>query len=720
MSDVNDYLSDLGTSTSGPVPGDVHSYLSDLGQPPPKRKTAAQTPGPGKDVVGAPLLAQSAQTQANVFADLQKNPAPMTFNGMPLEQEPATAPAYKPPVAQPVSQPVQARPAPAPEPSDGPSMFGPFGDAANLLVRGAGSAANAAIGGYKGLYHLAMGHGADAAADAARSQTIPLPNATAPVAQAEGALSSNANPANWAPRIGEAAGGELADRGYPALGAAVTTAGAAVPLVLGGAAGRSGRAAEVAPTVARVAPAAANDASVATGATAATKPFTPPTLADAPAEVQQAIARAQAAGPTNPAAIQAHVNASTLPVPGKLTAGQATGDPALISEEMNGRGKIQPTVSPDFYKQQGQTVAANLDAIRTKAAPDVPTTADMADHGQTVIDAYKQKAATAQTGISADYQALKDAQPGNVFLKGPDVQSAVASALDTAEAHRSPFLPSAIQSAISSLPADMSLARFESLRTQLATAARSTAAQQDGNVAAAISAARNAVESLPMSGEAGPIKELADRARASARAQFQAVEADPAYSAAVNDSVPHGQPSPLADRFVNNYALRTSAPRADVATMAGNLADNPQAIQALKAATVDHLTAQMKADASTGNFTQAGYNKALEGLGQKVPMLVDPETAHNLGAVGQYAKAAQVQPRGAYVNNSNTAVALAGHGLKMGAEHLTNMAFGGIPVGTVGMKLGGAVLGSRRAANAAKDAIQPGAGISRLSDLLNP
>jgi hypothetical protein len=699
---------DLAGDDSDAVPK-KKSFL-DLAEITRSSKPAAPTPGPGRDVAGAPLLAQSPQTLANVTADIQKTGAKTaTFNGMPLE---ATS---IPPVQGPGGGRGSINPAPPAQPPQNtpspelPSMFGPFGEAGNLLTRGAVGAGNAIVGGYKGLAALMTGKGTQAASDAALGQTIAPPAATPAVAQAEGALASNANPANWAPRIGEAAGGALTDAGYPGLGAAATTLGAAVPLVAGGAMGRAGRAAEVAAPLARVEPAmvAANDASAA-------KPFTPPKLADAPPEIQQAVAQAQTAGTFSPTAAAAHVEASTLPVPARLTAGQALGDPAMISDEMNGRGKVQPTVSPQFYKEQGQAVAANLDAIRTKAAPDIPTTADMADHGQTLIDAYKQKAATAQEGISADYQALRDAQPGNVFLKGPDVKSAVAAALDTSEAHRSPFLPSAIQSAIGSLPDDMSLARFESLRTQLATAARSTSAQQDGNVMAAINAARSAVEALPMSDEAGPIKALADKARASARAQFQAVDADPAYSAAVNDSVPLGKPSPLADRFVNNYALRPSAARADVATMAGNLSDNPQAVQALRAAAVDHLTAQMKADGSTGNFTQAGYNKALDGLGGKLPLIADPETAYNLQAVGNFAKRAQVQPRGAYVNNSNTLVGSLAGKAATGLEKTANAAVPFFNLGTEARE----ALAKRAAANAAAKAVAPGAGISgSLADL---
>ena len=637
------------------------------------------------------------------------------------------------------SAPVQAAAAPAaPDVPPTPSAFGNMGDTANFIARAGANTGNAIYGGLKGLGVLATGGGADAAADAARSAPIPVPTATLGTHQLETVLGSNWNPINWAPKLGEMGGGALADAGMPGAGAALTTAGAAVPLVLGmkgmGKAAPAVGSLEEAVAAAKAAKAGAldtaprvdptlveapyNPATIDVGGVGRGAPapaaFVPPTLADASPALQAEVAQAKASGkPISPRALAAHIEADTLPVPGRLTAGQALGDPAMISDEMNGRAGESPTVSPDFYKAQGETVAANLDAIRAKAAPDVAATADMADHGQTIIDAYKQKAADAQQAVSADYQALADAKPGGAFLQGTDVKNAVAGALDTDEAHRSPFLPPALQSAVANLPDNMSLARFESLRTQLATAARSTAAQQDGNVMAAINAARSAVESLPMSAENGAVKALADKARASARTQFQAVAADPAYTAAVNDSVPLGTPSPLADRFVNNYVIRTAAPRADVATMAGNLADNPQAVQAMKAATIDHLTAQMKADATTGNFSQANYNKALEGLGKKVPVLVDPETAQNLQAVGNFAKAAQVQPRGSYVNNSNTFVAGLGSKAASTLEKAGNAALPFFSLGTEARN----ALAARAAKKASAEAVKPGAGLTSLSDV---
>jgi hypothetical protein len=232
----------------------------------------------------------------------------------------------------------------------------------------------------------------------------------------------------------------------------------------------------------------------------------------------------------------------------------------------------------------------------------------------------------------------------------------------------------------------------------------------------AINAARSAVESLPMSGESAPIKALADKARASARAQFQAVEADPAYSAALGDTVPLGEPSPLAGNFIKGFALRPGATRANVSTMAQNLADNPMASQALKAATVDHVNAAMAADGA-GNFRQSGYNKALDALGDKIPMLVDPETAYYLRATGNFARNAQIQPRGSYVNNSNTAVTMMSDMAKSGATNAADIhLFGGVPVLSTARNLASKVAAGRAAQEAATNATKPGAGLTRLSD----
>lgn len=492
------------------------------------------------------------------------------------------------------------------------------------------------------------------------------------------------------PEIG-ALGQMLAQKGQ--------TAGVAIRAVQGA----RGAAERIEPTMG-AAPAAATAAAESSAAAA-------PTLAKASPELQQAVAAA--GSKANPSVVARHVEADTLPVPGKLTEGQATQDPVLISREMNGRGKEKPSVPPQFYQQQGQTLAANMDAIRASAAPDIPNSASVVDHGQALLDAYKTKDAAAAADVSAKYKALTDANGGALPLDGRTLAANTAAALS--KQLKSGAVPADLQSALNQFEngRQMTFEDFETLRSDAADAMRTST---DGRARAAAGIIRQQLEEMPLTPEAASLKPLADAARGAARARFEAIEADPAYKAAVNDPTPLGHPSPAADKFFNSFVR--DGKTENVARMRANLQDSPQAAQTIAAGTLDHLKGQLKADPVTGNFSQAGYSKALSTLGPKMGSLVDPVTAQQLQAVSGFAKNAQTQPRGSYVNNSNTAVELAAQGTKAALEHGTNVLFGGIPVGTVTRKVGGAIADTVGARKAANNALAPGAGLTRLSDLM--
>ncbi len=110
----------------------------------------------------------------------------------------------------------------------------------------------------------------------------------------------------------------------------------------------------------------------------------------------------------------------------------------------------------------------------------------------------------------------------------------------------------------------------------------------------------------------------------------------PAYKAAVNESVP-------ADRYVQRFVV--NAPRDDVALMRQNLAGDDAAQQTLGVATIDHLRrAASIADNGSGNFTQAGFNRALQNLAPKLQSLVDPKTAETLQNLGDVADTPSSNP----------------------------------------------------------------------------
>lgn len=442
-------------------------------------------------------------------------------------------------------------------------------------------------------------------------------------------------------------------------------------------------------------------------------PVVAPTIAQASPEFQRAVANAQTKGaPLAPEVVARHVEAETLPVPVKLTLGQATLDPEQISAEMNGRGKgAQATVPPEFYKQQGQALAQNVDAIRASAAPDVPATASVVDHGQTLLDTYKKMDAPIQADISSKYKALEDAAGGSFPIDGQTFVANTESALD--KALKAGSVPPDIQSSLNAFKSgrQMTFQDFESMRSDLADVQRSAT---DGRQRAAAGIIRQQLEDMPLTPEAAALKPLADQARAAAKARFDAIDSDPAYKAAVNDSVPAGDPSPLADKFFNAYV--TKGARANVNLMQKHLADEPLAAQTIAAGTLDSLKGQFKPDLETGNFSQAGLNKGLESVGPKLDALLDPKSAQQIQAVANTAKLAQTQPRGSFVNNSNTLVGMAAEGAKAAATHGTNILFHGIPVGSVARAVGGKVMDNLGASNAAKKALAPGAGITKLSE----
>lgn len=440
-----------------------------------------------------------------------------------------------------------------------------------------------------------------------------------------------------------------------------------------------------------------------------TPPSAPQPTAGANASPAASTTRGGPAAPMSQSATAAarHAEANSLPVPVGLTEGQATGDIAKISDEINNRAK-SPGIAQRLNEQNGQIVQ-NLDAIRAKVAPDV-TAPDSLALGQDHVDAYKAMDAASRAEIGAKYTALRDANGGAFPIDGPTFVKNARAALD--DNMKDAFVPSSIGSALDKFAdgaTPMTFKDFENLRTNLAAEGRKAARGGDGNAESALGTIRDQLEALPMTNETAAIKPLADDARSAAKARFDKINADPAYKAAINDETPMGEPSPLADKFMQQYVVNGKA--ANVQRMASNLADDPLASQRIAASLVDHVRGQSGLDLRTnaGNVAQSGMNKAIAHINPKLDAALGPEAAGQARTLGNVARYTQEEPRGSYVNNSNTAVVLA----KGAAEHATNAAFHGVPVGTVVRKVG-SFLGDRAAT---KRALAPNAGV-KLRDLL--
>jgi hypothetical protein len=372
-------------------------------------------------------------------------------------------------------------------------------------------------------------------------------------------------------------------------------------------------------------------------------------------------------------ALESHVEALNLLDPVYLTKGQATEDLVALSNELNRRGEL-PNIAQRIGEQNKKLVN-NLTLIREKAAPDVFGTKP-SEFGQQVIDGYLNIDRQRNDNIRQLYGQLEQAAGGNFPI---DAQKFVQSADQQLKKKlKSEFLPPEIDRQLQSYRdgSRMDFEQFESLRTNLATEIRKAERAGDGNKSFALGVVRDSLENLPLTGEAAKLKPLADAARKAAKERFDALKRDPAYSAAVEGKV---APENFIDTFVLSKGKGTEA---NVRQMMSALGRGSPEQQAIAAGLMETIT--RKSVDSSGNFSQAAYNKILRDLEPKLLEVFDPDSAKQLKMLGNVSRKVMAQPKGGFANNSNTLVAglaeKAGKALELGLNISTaNL----LPLGTI-------------------------------------
>lgn len=393
------------------------------------------------------------------------------------------------------------------------------------------------------------------------------------------------------------------------------------------------------------------------------------------------------------------LEADSLPIPMRLTEGMATQDPVKISREQNLRGQ-QPELAYHINKLNEQLVE-NVPLIRERAAPDVYATKTI-ESSQALIDAYKALDDTRNAEISKAYQALEDAAGGEFPVDGVTLAQNAEAAL--AKKLKTDFLPSGIKNQLERFKngEPMTFEQFEAMRTNLAAEIRKAERTGDGNAAMASSIVREALENLPLKGEAAALKPLADTARSLAKSRFDALKKDPAYKAAVDDTVP-------ADKYFDKFVI--GGINKNINTMVNTLGRESVAHQHMKAGTINWLSDKAGIIDGRGNFSQANYNKAVKKLDdmKNFQAIFDPESQLQLRTLGNVAAYTQFQPRGAFVNNSNTLVAYLaskGAGALEQAGNIAGLKTFGYPLGSEARR----VIRSARERQEVQKALQPGAG----------
>lgn len=441
------------------------------------------------------------------------------------------------------------------------------------------------------------------------------------------------------------------------------------------AAARAAPAAPVVPAGAGVAPGSVGAAALPTVSTIQQA------LLGATPELQNAI-KGISFEQTNVPTFMRHIEADSLPVPIRLTKGQANGDIVQLSNEQNRRGK-DPELAQRFNEQNGLLIE-NINKIRGLAAPDAYGT-KIIENSQGIIDAYKTIDGARNEKISTAYKALEDANGGQFPIDG--VKLASNAEVMLGKKLKTEFLPSSIKSQLERFKSGepMTFEQFEAMRTNLAAEIRKAERSGDGNAAMASSIVREALEQLPLTGQAAAkLKPLADTARGLAKERFDMLKKDPAYKAAVDDAVP-------ADKFLQKFVV--NGVNKNIATMVNHLGKDSVAHQHMAAGTVNWLKNKAGIVDETGNFTQAGFNKALKQLDdvKNMEQIFTPDAASQLKTLGNVARYTQAQPRGAFMNNSNTLVGAlaekAKKGISAGVEGGLNVVVPGLQLGTTVMEM---------------------------------
>lgn len=400
-----------------------------------------------------------------------------------------------------------------------------------------------------------------------------------------------------------------------------------------------------------------------------------------------------------------HLEADSLPIPVRLSEGEATGNVILLSDEANLRAKIPELATAK--NTANQALVENVPAIRELAAPDVYATRTI-ESSQAIIDAYKNLDKDRNTAIDAKYTELRDAAGGELPVDAKTLIKNIDERL------KKELLTTDGQSIsqykeLKALSEAFGSMTFDNYLAMRRNASRLSAESKDGNIRQAARLMVEELDKLPLANETAALKPIADQARTLARERFEALKKDPAYKAAVDDAVP-------ADKYFDKFVI--NGVNKNINTMIDTLGRDSLAHQHIKAGTINHLSDKAGVIDGRGNFSQANYNKALKKLDDvnNFGAIFDPDNQLRLKTLGNVAAYTQFQPRGHYINNSNSLVAYLAEKAAGGAEAAGNVAgfkfMGGIPVGTMVRQR----VQESKAKTRAQRALEPGAG-STLKDI---
>lgn len=405
----------------------------------------------------------------------------------------------------------------------------------------------------------------------------------------------------------------------------------------------------------------------------------------------------------NPQVLENYVKADQFGI--RLTKGQATGDPNLISVERNERG-LKPQLAEEYAKQN-RALAEKAEEIKQKTAEGT-FEPDYVANSERAIESFQQINKDKQAAIKTAYDDLEKLGAGKIEVDSKAFGENAMKALTANE--DIDFLPPTIKAKIEAYQGGkpMNFAQYENLRTQISRETRKAQRAEDGNAVYALNLARSELEKLPLLNETAEAKVVADKARKLAAEEFGLLDKrrdtyNPVYADIVNGSAD-------TSNFIPKVVIRSK--NTEFAKAMDMLKDNPDAIKQLRAGTLDYIISKSK-DAS-GNFSNAKFNQFISNLdvNKKLTALFG-EDAAQIKDLADVARLVEAQPRGSFVSTANTAPAAAQLAKEYGMKLATKTPLvGGLVEPAMQIRA------ERQMAKEVKETLRPGAGAgSKLKNI---
>jgi hypothetical protein len=364
------------------------------------------------------------------------------------------------------------------------------------------------------------------------------------------------------------------------------------------------------------------------------------------------------------------------------TRGMLTLDPVQITREQN-LAKIGANSSDGSLQGLARVQNQNNSRLIANMNDAGAGSGNMMGAGASSIGAIQSQDAAQGAAVTGLYNTARAMPGGNTQLDRAGVINNIYSALG--KENKLAFLPENVSNMLDTIskgvvrvggqehavPFDANA--LDNLMTTIATAQRGTS---DGNVKAALSIVRKALDASPITpikptfggnqlvtqplaqamqqadGQAGAFMDAIRQAKGAAAQRFSWQESGRPIEAALGGAQP--------DNFIKQFVINGTVK--DARDLAANAPIEP-----IKNALVAHLKEKALNGAAdeVGKFSQSAFNKALKDLGPKLDIFFTKSEIDQLSSMGRAASYMQHQPVGSAVNNSNSGALLFGRGMDL-------------------------------------------------------